>query len=102
MLEQNINAKNHPDWLDKGDENPRQTWIDARADALMGDPDIIRDAIACLCDEDLIFIGNRTIDTFMFHSCHSQEACEKVGIKVAAAIKAHAQDIAEKQWEHQS
>lgn len=100
MLEQNINAKNHPDWDDKGcDEDARTTWIDARMDALMCEPDLIRDAVAELPDEELSYIGSRAVDAFLFNSPHSSEACERIGMKVAAIIKTIAKDIAESQWE---
>ena len=100
MLDININAKNHPDWDAPGvDEDAKQTWIDAQTDNLMCDAETIRDAIDMMRDSDLEYVGSRAIDTFLFNSPHSSEACERIGIKIATAIKAYATDIAERQWE---
>jgi hypothetical protein len=100
MLDQKINAKHHPDWLDKGcDEDARQTWIDAQTDNLMCDADTIRDAIAELPDAELEYIGSRAVDALNFNSPHSHEACERMGRKIGAALYVYAKEIAERQWE---
>ena len=100
MLDINMNAKNHPDWDDKGcDEDARQTWIDEKTDDLMCDYDIVRDALAELSEDTLTYIGGRSYDAIRFNSPHKDEARMRIGAIIEKAIFNYANDIAERQWE---
>ena len=93
MLDININAKNHPDWLDAGcDEDARQTWIDETCLNMLTDYANVNDALAELDEEELAYIGSRVYD-------NNTDAMVLIGKLIAKKVFEYSNDVAERQWE---
>ena len=95
MLDIKINAKHHPDWdAAEFDESPRDTWVDAMADNLMQDRDMIIDAIADSLDD----ADNRHLQAII-NGIAGREPLMIIGAALFTLVEDYCHEIAERQWE---